>query len=58
MQLVDALLQTLNRPNLEIDRDRDRAALAQHRLQEIRDGSVETVPGEVVLQRIRQRFGK
>jgi putative addiction module component (TIGR02574 family) len=41
VMLVDILLQSLNQPEAEIDREW--GALAQRRLQEIREGKVEAV---------------
>lgn len=52
--LVDALLQTLNPPEPQVDREW--AAVAQRRLAELREGKVEPVSGEGVFQRIRKRF--
>lgn len=53
--VVDALLQTLNRPDSGIDREW--ADLAQRRLSELREGNVQAVPGEQVFQKLRKRFG-
>jgi putative addiction module component (TIGR02574 family) len=54
VRLVDALLQTLNPPEAEVDREW--AAVAQRRLAELREGKVEPVSGDEVFQRIRKRF--
>ena len=52
--IVDSLLRSLNPPNAETD---DKwAAVAKRRLQELRSGQVQPVPGEEVFARIRQRF--
>ena len=52
--IVDSLLRSLNPPNTETD---DKwAAVAKRRLQELRSGQVQPVPGEEVFARIRQRF--
>jgi putative addiction module component (TIGR02574 family) len=56
VMLVDILLQSLNQPESEIDREW--GTLAQRRLQEIRDGRVEGIAGEEVFRRIRERFGQ
>jgi putative addiction module component (TIGR02574 family) len=52
--VVDALLRSLNPPDPEIDRQW--ADTAKRRLQELRSGRVEPVPGEEVFAKIRQRF--
>ena len=53
--VVDSLLRSLNPPDPEIDRKW--AAVAKRRLEELRSGRVEPVPGEEVFAKIRQRFG-
>lgn len=53
-RLVDSLLRSLNQTDSEVD-----AAWAQEakrRLNEIRDGSVETIPGEEVFEEVRNTF--
>ena len=52
--VVDALLRTLNPPNAEIDHPW--AAVANHRLAELRAGNVQPVSGEQVFSEIRKRF--
>ena len=52
--IVDSLLRSLNPPDLEIDRKW--AAVARRRLDELRSGHVQPVPGEEVFAKIRQRF--
>ncbi|MDP2056241.1 MAG: addiction module protein, partial [Thiobacillus sp.] len=55
-RVVDTLLRSLNAPESAID-----AAwmeVAQRRLDELRAGRVEAVPGEAVFERIRQRYEK
>jgi len=52
--VVEALLRSLNPPDPEIDKQW--AAVAQRRLDELRSGRVTSVPGEEVFARIRQRF--
>ena len=52
--VVDSLLRSLNAPESEIDRNW--ARVARRRLEEIRGGTVEAVPGEKVFARIWKRF--
>ena len=52
--VVDSLLRSLNPPESEIDRKW--AAVAQRRLEEIRSGAVEAIPGEQVFEKIWKRF--
>lgn len=52
--VVDSLLRTLNPPDREIDQKW--AAVAKKRLDEIRTGDVETVPGDQVFKKIWKRF--
>lgn len=52
--LVDSLLRSLNPPELDIDKKW--AAVARRRLNEIRSGAVETVPGEEVFERFFKRY--
>ena len=52
--VVDALLRSLNPPDPEMDRQW--AAAAKQRLEQLRSGQVEPVPGEEVFARIRRRF--
>ena len=55
-RLVDTLLRSLNAPESAID-----AAwvdVARRRLDELRGGRVEAVPGEAVFDHIRQRYAK
>jgi len=54
--VVDSLLQTLNRSDPEIDRKW--AEVARRRLEDLRSGRVKPVPGDEVLARARERFGK
>ena len=53
-RVVDSLLRSLNPPETEIDRKW--AAIAQRRLDEVRSGVVETIPGEEVFERMRTRL--
>jgi len=52
--VVDSLLRSLNPPESEIDKKW--AAVARKRLEEIRSGTVATVPGEQVFAKIWKRF--
>ena len=52
--VVDSLLRTLNTPDPEIDRQW--VAVAKRRLEELRSGRINPVPGEEVFAKIRQRF--
>ena len=54
--VVDSLLRTLNIPVPDIDAEW--AAVAKHRLAELRSGRVNPVPGDMVFARIRERFGR
>lgn len=53
--IADSLLQTLNATQPEIEQAW--LKLAQQRLTEIRDGSIETLPAEAVFADIDQRLG-
>ena len=53
-QLVDKLLQSLNPVNSETDKLW--AKEAEKRVEEIRSGSVETVPGDQVCSKIHKRL--
>jgi putative addiction module component (TIGR02574 family) len=53
--LVDKLLQSLNPTQTEIDKLWSEEA--EKRAEEIRNGSVETIPGEHVFNKIRERLG-
>ncbi len=52
VRLAERIFQSLNAPDVEIDALW--AAEAQRRLADVRSGKVETVPGELVFERIRQ----
>jgi len=52
--IVDSLLRSLNPPESEIDKKW--AAIAKRRLAELRSGSVKTVRGEEVFEKIWKRF--
>ncbi|KVW94289.1 addiction module protein [Thiobacillus denitrificans] len=55
-RLVDTLLRSLNTPESAVDSAW--MEVAQHRLDELRAGRVESAPGEAVFERIRQRYEK
>lgn len=52
--VVDSLLRSLNQP--ESETDKKWVATAKRRLTELRSGSVEAVPGDVVFDKIWRRF--
>ena len=52
--VVDALLRSLNPP--EPENDRKWVEVARRRLEEIRSDSVQTVAGDRVFDKIRNRF--
>ena len=52
--VINPLLRTLNTPDLEIDRQW--VIVAKRRLEELRSGRVNPIPGEEVFAKIRQRF--
>jgi len=54
LQIVDALLRTINPPDDGIDALW--IAEAHRRLNEVRSGVVETIPGDEVFAEIRARF--
>lgn len=53
---IDLLLRSLNQPKSEIDNRW--VTVARKRLVEMRSGSVEPVPGEVVFEKIWKKFDK
>jgi len=55
-RVVENLLSSLNPPDQAVDAAW--ASVARHRLDELRSGRVEAIPGEVVFERIRQRYSK
>ncbi|MBI5331352.1 MAG: addiction module protein [Betaproteobacteria bacterium] len=55
-RLVENLLSSLNPPESEIDAEW--TTVAHLRLDELRSGKVEAVPGELVFERVRQFFTK
>jgi putative addiction module component (TIGR02574 family) len=52
--VVDSILKSLNPP--ESDIDKKWAAVAKQRLQGLRSGEVEAIPGDEVFKRIWKRF--
>jgi len=52
--VVDSLLRSLNPPQTEIDEKW--ASVAKRRLDNVRSGEVEAIPGEQVFERIWNRF--
>lgn len=54
--VIDSLIRTLNMPDPDIDKEW--AVVARRRLAELRSGRVKPVPGDQVLTRIRDRFGR
>ena len=52
--VVDSILKSLN--PTESDIDKKWAAVAKQRLQELRSGEVEAIPGDEVFKRIWKRF--
>lgn len=52
--VVDSLLRTLNMPDPDIDKEW--AVVAKRRLVELRSGRVNSVPGDQIFARIRERF--
>lgn len=55
-RLAESVLQSLNAPDAAVDAAW--AAEASRRLDELRSGQVQAIPGEVVFERIRQRLAK
>ncbi len=55
-RLAESVLQSLNAPDAAIDAAW--VAEAGRRLDELRSGQVQAIPGEVVFERIRQRLAK
>jgi hypothetical protein len=54
--VVDSLLRTLNRPDLEIDKAWGR--VAKRRLADLRSGRVKPVPGDQVFAKVSNRFAR
>jgi len=54
--VVDSLLRSLNQPESEIDKKW--ASLAQKRLDEMKSGSIKSIPGDEVFKKIWKRFEK
>lgn len=54
VRLVNSLLQSLNKPETELDEKW--TAVAHRRLHELQNGSVETIPGKEVFEKVWKRF--
>jgi hypothetical protein len=54
--LIDSLLQSLNQPDTDIDRQW--AVAAQQRLIELRSGVIKPIPGDAVFEKVWSRFNK
>lgn len=54
-RIIDSLLRSMNPPEPEIDAQW--AKLARKRLDEVRSGGVEAIPGEEVFDAIREKLG-
>ena len=54
--VADSKLKSLNKPDNDIDRKW--ASVAKRRLEELRSGEVEAVPGDEVFARVWERFSK
>lgn len=54
--IVDSLLKSLNMPDPVIDKEW--IEVAKRRLEELRSGKVDPVPGKEVFDRVRERFAK
>jgi putative addiction module component (TIGR02574 family) len=52
--VVDSLLRSLNAPEPEIDKKW--AAVAKHRLQQLKSGEITAVSGDEVFKKIEARF--
>lgn len=52
--VVDSLLRSMNPPEPEIDKKW--SALAGRRLEEVRSGAVESIPGDEVFEKIWKRY--
>ena len=55
-RVADSLLRSLNQPESEIDKQW--AAVAKHRLTEVRSGAVDAIPGQEVFDKVWKRFEK
>ncbi len=56
VMVVDSLLQTLNPPDAEIEKEW--AKVSMRRLAELRSGRVKAIPGDEVFMKIQERFKK
>lgn len=56
VRVIDSLLRSLNSPETEVDRQW--AAVARRRLDDLRSGRVHPVPGEQVFAKVQERLGR
>jgi putative addiction module component (TIGR02574 family) len=56
IMVADFILRTLNHSDPTVDKEW--AEVAGRRLAELRSGRVQAVPGELVFERIRERFAR
>jgi putative addiction module component (TIGR02574 family) len=54
VRVVNSLLQSLNKPETKLDKKW--TAVAHRRLKELQNGSVETIPGKEVFEKVWKRF--
>ena len=54
--IVDSILKSLNKPDGDIDRKW--ASVAKRRLEELRSGDVNAIPGDEVFAKVWKRFSK
>ncbi len=54
--VVDSILKSLNPPESDIDKKWEE--VAKRRLEELRSGQVQTIPGDEVFEKIWKRFPK
>jgi len=54
--IVDSLLKSINRPNKEIDKKW--INIAKKRLDDLRTGKVQAIPGDIVFNKVKELFGK
>lgn len=55
-RVIDSLLRSMNPPESEIDTQW--ADIARKRLDDIRSGAIDSIPGEEVFKRVRERLEK
>jgi len=54
--LIDTLLKSINAPEITIDREW--VKIAKKRLAELLSGTVKSIPGKIVFDKIRRKFSK